>query len=356
MDIVGTLDKAARNAWALSFGNGVEPRRPTSSTVLWDEPHRLLRRFDATDDRRGAPVLMVPPLAAPATCFDLRRDQSVAEFLLEAGRTPYLIDYGTISFADRRLGFEDWIDEILPEAIRRVSEDNAGSPVDVVAWCLGGTMSLLTAAAHDDLPIRSIVTIATPLDYSKLPSVAPLRALGNLTGGRETTMFTRIVGGIPAPLVQASFRATAIERELKRPWFIARNLHETETLARMEAIERFMSEMPAYPGRLYGQLWGRIMLRNDLGHGRLKLGSRRIDLADVRVPVLAMAGDGDAITSVESARHAVDVLTGAPSVQFEVVRGSHLGVLAGPGAKDTTWPHIAKFLAAQEELVGSSSN
>ncbi|MFH5207507.1 alpha/beta fold hydrolase [Antrihabitans spumae] len=345
MSAVATLDKAARNAWSLFVGDGVEPYSATPSTVIWDEPHRELRRYD-TDAPRGSAVLLVPPLAAPATCFDLRPCQSVVQHLQSSGRTPYVIDYGTITWEDRTLGFEEWIDDIIPNAIRKVSEDNGGEPVDVVAWCLGGTMTLLSAAAHDDLPIRSIVTVATPLDYSKLPSVAAYRVLSRVTGGIEGTMFNRLFGGIPAPVVQASFRATALEREIKRPWFIARNLHDTEAMARMESIERFMGQMPGYPGRLYGQLWGRIMLANDLAKGRLQLGDRTIEFANVTVPVLALAGTTDAITTQASARHALDILTGAPSVQFEAVPGSHLGVLAGPGAKDTTWPHIDRFLAA----------
>ena len=346
MSVVATVSTAARNAWALSFGDGVEQYSPTPSTVIWDEPHKTLKRFGTEHDGSRRPVLLVPPLAAPASCFDLRPGQSLAEYLLDSGRTPYVIDYGSISFADRKLGFEHWIDDILPEAIKRVSEDNNGAIVDVVAWCLGGTMTLMTAAAHDDLPLRSIVTVATPIDYTKMWSVAPMQFLAKFTGGYEQTLFSRIAGGIPGSIVQLSFRATALEREITRPWFIARNLHATETLAQMEAIERFMSRMPGYPGRLYGQLMGRITLRNDLAKGRIKLGTRRIEFANVTVPVLALAGTTDAITSVDAAQYIVKILTGAPSVQFETVPGSHLGVLAGPGAKNTTWPHIDDFLAA----------
>ncbi|TSD96019.1 alpha/beta hydrolase [Skermania sp. ID1734] len=337
------VDTAARNAWALSFGEGIERHVPTPSTLLFDEPHRQLRRFGRDGDRRGRPVLLVPPLAAPATCFDLRPGQSLAEFLLDTGRTPYVIDYGTIGYADRNLSFETWIDDILPTAIQRVSDDNG--EVDVVAWCLGGTLSLLTAAAHEDLPIRSIATVATPIEYAHLPSLQPLRMTAKLTGGRLVTTFNRLAGGIPSPIVQASFRFTALDREIKKPWFIARNLLETETLARMESIDRFMGAMPGYPGRFYGQLWGRIMLRNDLAEGGLRLGERRIEFARVGVPVLAIAGTGDAITSVPAARHLVEVLTGAPSVRFETEPGSHLGVLTGPHARATTWAHIDRFFA-----------
>lgn len=344
----------------MTFGSGIEPPQHTPSTIISDGPHRTLRKFHRPDASAPAnseiahrPVLLVPPLAAPATCFDLRPGQSLAAFLLENGRVPYLIDYGTIDFSDRHLGFEEWIDHIIPTAIRRVSEEHGGAPVDLVCWCLGGTMSLLAASAHPDLPIRSITAVATPIDYSKLPTLYLLRGLARFTGGRFITMGTKLLGGVPAPLVRLTFRATAFERELKKPVFIAKNLANTDALVRMEAIERFMGEMPAYPGKLYVQLWKRIMVGNDLAHGGLTLGSRRIAFKNLRVPVLAIAGTSDAITSVPAARALQDVLTSAPSVQFETAAGSHLGVLAGPTAKDSTWSHIDTFLTEQDaaELV-----
>ncbi|MBB3036438.1 alpha/beta fold hydrolase [Hoyosella altamirensis] len=358
MSVHKNVPTAARNAWGMTFGGGLEQPQPAPSTVIYDEPHRTLRRFERPSGTEtpavDVPVLLVPPLAVSASCFDLRPGQSLARYLVDTGRTPYVIDYGTISYADRDLGFEEWIDDILPTAIRRVSEEHGGKPIDVVCWCLGGTLTLLAASAHPDLPIRSITTVATPIDYSKLPNLYPLRALARITGGRITTLGTKLMGGMPAPIVRLTFRATAIERELKKPVFIAKNLANTESLARMEAIERFMGQMPGYPGRLYLQLWKRIMLRNDLARGGLKLGDREIRFENLRVPVLAVAGVGDAITSVPAARHLLQVLTGAPLVRFETEPGSHLGVLAGPGAKDTTWVHIDRFLTEQQheaELV-----
>ncbi|RYE80882.1 MAG: alpha/beta hydrolase, partial [Myxococcales bacterium] len=57
----------------------------------------------------GDPVLLVTPLAAPASCFDLRRGCSLVEHFVEEGRPTYLVEYGEISFKDRNLGMEHWI-------------------------------------------------------------------------------------------------------------------------------------------------------------------------------------------------------------------------------------------------------
>nr|WP_198428253.1 alpha/beta fold hydrolase [Nocardia bovistercoris] len=328
----------------MTFGSGVRAPDPAPSTLLWDEPHRALRRFEG-----GAPnapaVLLIPPPAAPASCFDLRPDRSLARHLLTTGRHPYLIDYGEITFADRRMGFEDWIDDILHEAILRVSADRDGQPVDLIGWSLGGTLALLTAAAHAHLPVRSVTAIGSPLDYGKVTGVPQLRAVARLTGGLATSTAIRVAGGVPAPLTRFAYRVTALDRELRRPWFVAANIARTDTLAGMESVDRFMAEMPGYPGRFYGQLWGRMILHDDIGRGVLRLGSRAIALADVTAPVLLVGGPDDVITPAAAVEAGLATLTGAASVRFETAPGGHLGILTGDTARETTWTYLDKFLS-----------
>ncbi|WUI35381.1 alpha/beta fold hydrolase [Nocardia sp. NBC_00416] len=338
----------------MTFGDGVEGRRPTPTTVLWDEPHRQLRRFESTLLSGGAGpaaqgVLLVPPLAAPASCFDLRPGQSLAEFLLETGRAPYVIDYGEISYADRRMGFDDWVYDILPEAIRRTAADRAaagGEPVvDLVGWSLGGTMALLTTAADAELPIRSVTAIGAPLNYNAMPMTPQLAAAARLTGtGAVVGAALRAVGGVPAPLTRLGYRITAWDREVKRPWFVASNLARTESLARMEAIDRFMADMPGYPGRVYQQLWNRLVLRDEIGRGVVDFGKGEIRLADITAPVLLVGGPSDVITPARAVEHGVSTLTGARAVHYETAPGGHLGILAGASARATTWTYLDKFL------------
>ena len=346
VSLAQTVGIAARNAWALTFGAGIEAPVTTPSTVLWDEPHRLLRRYDV-DPAGPAPaddaaVLLVPPLAAPASCFDLRPELSLARFLLGIGRRPYLVDYGEIGFADRAMGFETWFDDILPEAVRRVSADRDGAPVDLIGWSLGGVLSLLTAAADAALPIRSITAVGAPLDYSRVNGAPQARALARLDGGRAVSALIRASGGIPAPLTRIAYRATAWERELRRPLFVASNLTDAATLARMETVDRFQATLPGYPGRFYNQLWSRFVLANDIGKGVVHIGARPVELAEVTAPVLLVGGTADVITPAAAVQHGLRTLTGARAVRYETAPGSHLGILT---ARDTTWARIEKVLA-----------
>ena len=152
-------------------------------------------------------------------------------------------------------------------------------------------------------------------------------------------------GGVPRHLVRFGYRATALQREVTKPLYIARNLTRTEALARMESIDRFMGEMPGYPGRLYLQISSRLVVRNELHKGVVHLTKgRAIRLADVKPRVLVIGSRTDAIAPAPAVQAATSVLTGAESLRYVEVDGSHLGMVAGVDACLTTWPAITEFL------------
>ncbi|WP_246244940.1 alpha/beta fold hydrolase [Amycolatopsis pithecellobii] len=321
---------------------GLADLRSMPRTLIDQGPNRSVYRFHG--ESSGPPVLLVPPLAAPALCFDLRRGCSLVEHLVEQGRRTYLVDYGAVAFSDRRLGMEHWIDEVLPRTIRKVSEDAGGQEVQVIAWCLGGLFSLLTAADKPELPISSIVTVASPVDFTAIPLMAPFRPLIEITGGYLLTPFYRLLGGAPSYVVGRVFWAAGIEKEITKPLAILRNLDDRDYLAQLEAVDRFMGQMMAYPGRTFGQLYHRLFRANDLADGALDLGGRVVSLSGVRVPVLIVAGEADTIAPRRAVERLTGLLPSSPKVDFHLAPGGHLGVLTGRHARTTTWPLIDTFL------------
>ncbi len=342
-DMIGIdLPAAASNVIGKVFRGGVADLRPVPRVLVDHGPNRWVYRM--AGDGSGDPVLLVPPLAAPALCFDLRRGCSVAEHFVAQGRATYLVDYGTVSFADRGLGIEHWIDEVLPRAIRAVSADAGGRPVHIVAWCLGGIFSLLTTADQPSLPVASITTVASPIDFTSIPLVAPARPLVELTNGWLLTAPYRVLGRAPRQIVRWAFQLTSVDKYVTKPVAVLTHLDDKEFLAQIEAVDRFMENMAAYPGRTFGQLYHRFFRGNDLHDGVVDVEGRLISLADIKVPVLVIAGATDGIAPSPAVRRLTQLLDNSPDVRFEVCPGGHLGVLTGRGARDTTWRLMDTFL------------
>lgn len=346
MNLLSPIDAAA-NVWDMSpFGPGLADRTPTPSSVIDNGPQRTVHRYKLPRSPSAhSPVLLVPPLAAPARCFDLRRGCSLAEHLISLGYPTYLVDYGSIAFSDRQLGLEHWVEDVIPNAIDAVRHDAGGNcEVQVVGWCLGGIMSLLSVAGQD-LPVSSVALIASPFDFSKVRGSAPVRRLAELTGGRVVTALYQALGGAPAPLVSLGFQLTALDKRVTKPLTLMRNLDDRDMLAHIEAVDDYMANMLAYPGRTFGQLYHQFFRVNDLADGCISLDDGEvISLADVSVPVLVVAGSNDVLAPRDAVEHVVDLLPGAPDVRFFSAKGGHLGVLTGRSARGSTWKYLDTFL------------
>ena len=111
------LTAAAVNVVGMARG-GVADLRRMPRELVDDGPRGALYRYlplPGVAPAGGEPVLLVPPLGAPDFAYDLRRGCSLVEHLLSTGRLVYLVDHGPKSFADRRLGMEHWVDDVVPE-------------------------------------------------------------------------------------------------------------------------------------------------------------------------------------------------------------------------------------------------
>lgn len=350
MDLIPKPDQlvaAAGNVAHTVLYGGLADLRPMPRTLIDDGELREVYHYRPDRDvpATGDPVLLVTPLAAPALCFDLRRGCSLVEHLVSQGRPTYLLEYGQVSFKNRSLGVEHWVDDVLPDAVRAVHEHSGGRGVHLVGWSLGGIFTLLVAADRQDLPIASITVVGSPVDVTKVPLVAPVRPLLNLTQGRGAiTRAYRALGGIPQPLVNWAFTAASAQKMVTKPLAVLTHLDDTDYLAQLEAVDRFRANMFAYPGRTFGQLYHRFVKGNALARGSMEVGDRTIDLAAITVPTLVFAGNTDGIAPLPAVRAVVPLLTGAAQVRFEVVPGGHLGMLTGRAARGTTWTVIDEWV------------
>ena len=272
--------RAAANAYDMVFGGGLADLRRTPASIISEAPQCTLFRYLPPEGGRAPtrdlPVLLVPPLAAPPICFDLRRGCSLVEHLLAAGHPTYLVDYGRIGFSDRELGLEHWIEDVIPRAIRDVSADAGGRPVQLVGWCLGGIMALLSVAADPALPVDRIAAVGSPFDAAQ---VGLLKTLGPGDALRAASACwircTASWAVRPRRWCAAPSSSTSIDKELTKPVSRLRHLDDREFLAQIEAVDHFTRHMHAYPGRTFGQLYHRFFRVNDLADGRFALARSR---------------------------------------------------------------------------------
>ncbi|NMO90496.1 alpha/beta fold hydrolase [Actinomycetospora sp. TBRC 11914] len=355
--VLGRLGSAAVNVrdrvW---HGHLADTRRRPRTTVTGGRGWTL-HRYEPLPDAPagiGLPILLVPPLGAPDLAFDLRRGNSLVEFLLGEGRTVYIVTYDPAFWSGRRRGLETWIDDVVPTAVARVCDDEAGPggeprPVHIAGWSLGGLFVLLTPAAHPELPIASVTAFAAPVDVAAVPIVAPFRSIAEYTGGQIFTTLYRLLGGFPAPAVRAAFQLVSVDRYLTKPVTVLTHLDDRQLLEQMEAVDILMNNMVAYPGRAFGQVYHHVIRHNEVATDSVEIGDRPVHLADVTAPVLLIAGSDDGIAPVDAVRRGTELLTSSSDLRFSVEPGGHLGVLAGRRAHDHSWATFLDFVAAHDD-------
>ncbi|GAA4709087.1 alpha/beta fold hydrolase [Nocardioides conyzicola] len=337
---------AAGNVAHLVRRGGMADLRPMPrAEVARGERHRVHHlEPDPAVAGLGGPVLLVPPLAVPDACFDLRRGCSLAEHLVAAGRPAYVVELDPVDFRDPDLALDPWVTEVLPAAIREASRHAGGQPVHVVGWSLGGTFALLAAAREPGLPVASLTVLGTPVDVSSVPMLAPLRPLISPTDwSGPVGLAARLAGS--APGVRWALGLPGVQQLVTRPAAVAAHLDDADWLAQLEAVDRLSTATAPYRGRAFGRLHHRFARDNALASGTVELADGEVSLSAVTAPTLVVAGADDTIVPVAAVRPAVAMLTGAREVRFEIVPGGHLGLLTGRGARTGTWPVLDEWLA-----------
>jgi polyhydroxyalkanoate synthase len=298
-------------------------------------------------ETHGLPVLFIPPLAAPALAFDLRRTCSVVEYFVNQGRPVYLADYGAVEFKHRNLGFEHWVDSVVPAAVEAVSAHADGADVHVAGWSLGGIFSMFAAAAHPEMPLASVTAVASPFDLRQVPLLALARPVDRVVGQLIGPAY-RAMGGVPAWMTRAGFQLSALDKYLTKPFAMLMHADDRDFLAQLEAVDEFMGSMYAYPGRTFGQLYHVVMRSNEFATGAMEIAGRRVHLGAVDVPVLVVAGTDDTLAPEDAVEHLLELVVGAPRTRIIRAPGGHLGVLTGRGARATTWPGMQNFFRDAE--------
>lgn len=296
---------------------------------------------------RGSPVLLVSPLGACGVAFDLRRGNSLVEHLVGEGRYVHQVDdedlvgHGglvTTSPAD----LQRWVDEILPHVVRTVSAHHGGNPVHVVGWSVGGLCATLTAAGHPRLPLASVTALATPFSLDDVPPVAAVRPLALGAGGPALATLQTLLRLLPLPRLLRVLGLSALDELITAPLTVLSRLDDRDFLAQLEAVDDLRA-LVGDQARFVGTAFRQLLDPADLADGRLPVGRRVIDLADLRTPTLLVAGEDDLVVPPHAVRLGTRRLVGA-DVRLATVPGGHLGLLAGRTAKSTTWAQLCAFL------------
>ena len=137
--------------------------------VFQNELIQLLQFNPTTKEQYRRPLLIMPPWINKYYILDLRETNSFIKWAIDQGHTVFVISWVN---PDERLaekGFDDYMIEGSIAALDAVGKQTGESEVNVIGYCLGGTLlgaTLGYMAAKKDKRIVSATFFVTLLDFS----------------------------------------------------------------------------------------------------------------------------------------------------------------------------------------------
>ena len=298
------------------------------------------------DEVYRVPVLIVTSLVNQPYILDLVPGQSMVEFLLKKGFDVYMIEWGRPRKEHRNLSLEDHVLDRLPACVNIVLSHSGESQLSIIGYCVGGLLAVLWAAIDAAMqggagagPLKNLVCMATPVNSDGLES---LKTWMGPDFDEEALLAAH--GNVPAEWVQNALRAL-------RPFGKVAGAANLLNQADQEAIVRSNLRMGKwetdnipFPGGVFRQMVNDFLRDNCLINGRWKIGAYSADLAAIRVPLLHLLAQDDHITPYASSRDLVQRVSSSDREEV-MIKGGHVGLVAGRGAQMRMWPALEAWLA-----------
>lgn len=330
-----------RNGLKWAAGTEFAPPAPTPSDVIWSEGPVQVRRYRrSSPPTYGIPLITFVGLVGRSYVFDLWQGNSVVALQMEHGFDAYVLDWGVPDEQDSASTLETYLQGYLPRAIRAVLAETGAPEVNLMTYCMGGCMAVHALAAQPDLPVRSLVTVASPFDFRGLgPLIDALTS-----GGIDPEDVLDDTGNLPGSVVRESFKSRKPTGDLVNYANLWQNLWNDDYLEGHQAIGRWLHDHIPMPGALFRQVVLMWLRGNGFVEDSLRLGGRPAPLRDVRQPVLAVLGSRDDIAVEDSTAVLTDVL---PEAAVEILRvdAGHASLFSGRKAVKVVMPQVFDWIA-----------
>ncbi|RQG91288.1 class III poly(R)-hydroxyalkanoic acid synthase subunit PhaC [Natrarchaeobius halalkaliphilus] len=328
---------------------------PTPSDVVYEENKLELLHYESrTETQRDVPILIVYALINKPYILDLQSDRSVVQTLLEAGFDVYLIDWGEPSKLDRSLGLEDYVTRYIDNCVDVVRERSGRDEINVLGYCMGGTMSAMYAALFPE-KVRNLALMAAGLCFAGDGGVL------ELWGAEEYYDPEQVTGAfdnVPAEFLDVGFALMdPVANNVTKYVRFYDNLEDEDFVENFARMERWLDEGIDVAGLAYEQFIREIYQKNALFENELHLDGEHVDLANVDMPVLQIVAEYDHLIPPNASKPFNDAIPAADTEILEFPTG-HIGMSVSSRSHDELWPQVCDWFEARSngDATGDEAN
>lgn len=300
------------------------------SVVFENELFQLIQYAPLTEKVAERPLLIVPPCINKFYILDLQPENSFVRFACEQGQTVFLVSWCN---PEADLGHITWDDYLEKGAMKAIEISRAISDADkvnVVGWCVGGTIlssALAVLRARGDESVASVTLLTTMLDYSDPGDLGVFIDEQGVSQREQTIGRGGIYSGGELGFVFQTLRAN----DLIWPYVVNNYLKGGAPQA--FDLLYWNADGTNLPGPMYAWYLRNMYLENNLCKPqRLTMCGTPVDLGRIDMPSYVFGTQEDHIVPWKAAYRTIQLVGG--DTQFVLGASGHIAGVINPASKN----------------------
>lgn len=319
----------------------------TASEVVYEQDRlKVLHYVSEVAPRYRTPLVFVYALVNRPYILDLKKGRSVVANFVQRGFDTYLVDWGVPTDADRYLTLDDYINGYMVNVMDYLCERTGVDQLNVLGYCMGGTMSAMFTALHQER-VKNLILLAAPIDFATRDGLLNLWTQSQYF---DVDKFVDAFGNCPPEFLQASFLLLRpVQNLIQKPINFYEHMHEEKYLDDFLATETWLQDNIPVPGETYRAFVKYLYQQNLLTQGRMTVGKHIVKLEDITCPVLNLiAGEDDLVPCAQSTPFTDFV--GSKDRKTILLKGcGHIGLAIGGRAQRELWPQACDWLGQRDQ-------
>jgi poly[(R)-3-hydroxyalkanoate] polymerase subunit PhaC len=323
----GRLSLKMSDLSAFKFGENIAGS--PGKVVFQNELMQLIQYAPSTPMVQRRPLLVVPPWINKFYILDLKPKNSFIKWCVDQGHTVFVISWINpgAELADK--GFADYLLEGPLQAIDAIKKAIGESDVNVIGYCIGGTLvasMLAYMAATKDRRVASATFFTTLLDFSDVGDISVFIDEDQL---QLADKHMNRLGYLEGRHMAEAFN---LMRENDLIWFFVINNYLLGRSPAAFDILYWNSDATRMPARMQSYYLRNMYYKNVLKNaGQIDLANVPIDLRKIDVPVYFLSTREDHIAPWHSTYAGTQLMSGP--VNFVLGASGHVaGVINPPSA------------------------
>lgn len=313
----------------------------TPKEVIWSKNKAKLYRYQpAIKKTKKVPILMIYALINKPYILDLTPGNSLIEYLTNEGHDVYLLDWGTPGYEDRHMKLDDYIFDYIPRAFKKVLKTSNKKEVTMFGYCMGGTMTAIFTALNPKLPIRNLLLMTSPFDFSDA---------GLYTKWLDKRYFNldKVVdtlGLIPHDMIDFGNKMLNPIANFYGPYVSLVDRADNEKfITSWTLMQKWLNDGIPFPGEAYRQWIEEFYQENKLINDELYMRGQKVELGKITANLLNIAAKHDNIASPNQVEPLNDKVS-SKNKTFHLTETGHVSVVIGSRAINGTYPLIHDWL------------